>query len=109
MPVAPFHGVTVLRIAHLHFAQQLRERLGAVGQQHQVDMIRHQAVAQHVDGAEFGVLLQQAEVYIAVGGGEENITSLVAALGDVMGIVGDDHACKSRHAELVGIRLEGYQ
>jgi hypothetical protein len=31
------------------------------------------------------------------------------ALGDVMGKFGDDHAGKSRHAELVGIRLEGYQ
>jgi hypothetical protein len=106
---AAIDGVPVLGIAHLNLAQQLGEGFDPLGPKGQMDVIGHEAVAQDIDGVKLRVLLEQAEVYLAVGEGEEDVASLVASLGDVMGAVWDHYAGESGHIGRVAILRRGSQ
>jgi hypothetical protein len=44
-----------------------------------------------------GVVFEEAEVDVTVGGGEEDVAAGVSALGDVVGALGDDDAGESGH------------
>jgi hypothetical protein len=59
--------------------------------------IRHQAIAEHLHAAERRILLQKAEIDLAVGAGEEDVSLGIAALGDVVRTLADYDPCESRH------------
>ena len=63
----------------------------------EVDVIRHEAVRQHAQVEALTLLMENIEVGAVVGGGEEYILAVVAALDDVMRQTGDDDAGDSRH------------
>jgi len=50
--------MTILGIAHMDYAQQLRHRLRTVGKQNEMDVIGHEAVAEYVDRVNSGVVLE---------------------------------------------------
>ena len=60
-------------------------------------MIGHEAETQHLDRGGLSVVFEQAEVHVTVCGGEEDVAALVAALGDVMGTLGNDDSRESRY------------
>ena len=101
MPVASLQGVPVLRVTHLHLTQQFGQRLDLRGNHDQMNVIGHEAIAQNLNRVMFGILLQQAEIYLPVNVGEKYVATLVAALSNVMGTMGDDDSTKSRHGWLV--------
>ncbi len=73
------------------------ERGGGGGRGDDVDVVGHEAVAEDLDLVSGRIFLEESEVEGAVGIGEEDGLAVVAALGDVMGAVGDDDAGASGH------------
>jgi len=67
------------------------QRTGLVRDGNQVDVIRHQAIAEQGELMEAAVVLEQLQVDQAVGVRFENEPPCVATLGDVVRRVGRDH------------------
>ena len=81
----------------MRLLERLRERLRIVWDRDQVDVIRHQAIAQQREAVKLGVLPQQLKVGDAIGIADENDLSSISSLGDMMRNVDDYDAGQSSH------------
>jgi hypothetical protein len=84
--------VPVACVAAMGMLESLRQGLRGSGNYDQMHVIGHQTVAQQGEAMECRILPQQLEVGNAVGVVGQNYLSRVAALGDMVGDVNDDHA-----------------
>jgi hypothetical protein len=66
-----------------------------------VNVVWHQAVAQHGQFVKQGILPEQGEIDVAVAGGAKHGLAGIAALGDMMGKAASDHPSQARHIERV--------
>ena len=92
-----------LGVAVIGAADGLGQRIRPGGHGHQVHVAGQEAVAQYLQAEALGLGLEQGEVKLAVGVGEEDLLAVVAALGDVVRDAGNDDAGDTRH----GWRLTG--
>jgi FlaG/FlaF family flagellin (archaellin) len=74
--------MAVLGITHLHASHELGHRVRLAGNQHQMDVVGHEAIAEHIGWVEQRILLQESKVDLAVGGGKENVAGVMRALWD---------------------------
>jgi hypothetical protein len=81
----------------MHVPERARERFRGCRNQHQVYVIRHEAVGEDRHPMLNRVLAQQGQVGLMIGVGEENLRAVIPALGDVMRQAGADKAGNPRH------------
>ena len=84
----------------MRLAERAPEPLGRARNQDQVDVIGHQAIAPHRDALAPARLAEEIAVERVVVVGEEHPLAPGAALGDLMGQVGDDETADARHGGL---------
>jgi len=72
-----------------------------VRRRHQMHVVRHQAVRMHVQAVARGLLSQSQQVELIIVGDEEDILTVIAALGDVVRGVGDNGSCESGHVAMI--------
>ena len=77
--------------------QSDRHAIGFPGNDHQVNMVRHQTIANQGNPVLFKILPQQAQVDLSVCLGVQDVPSGIAALGHVMRNIHCFHARKSCH------------
>jgi uncharacterized protein with ACT and thioredoxin-like domain len=75
----------------------LGERFLVMGNGYQVDVVGHEAVAEQVDSTASCLALEQVEVDGPVIVDEEDLLTVIAALGDVVRETRDDDASGSWH------------
>ena len=61
-------------------------------------MVRHQAPGPHLDGGGPAILGEQVAIERIVAVAEEGPRAAVAALGDMVGMTGDDNTGEAGHA-----------
>jgi len=81
----------------MRFADRPPQRLPAVGDQDQMDMIGHQAVGPDRDTMLAALLTQQIAIEFVVGIGEKHVLAPISALGDMMGQTGNDETSDAGH------------
>ena len=74
-----------------------RQRLGPPGNHNQVDVVRHEAIADDREPLNLAIGAEEVKVNEAVGIGFENELARVAALGDVVRRIGGKDACQTGH------------
>ena len=89
--------VEVLRIAPMHAPQQQGQRISALGQDHQMYVVGHEAPTEQTSLRLDLVVAKQAQVSEAIALGFEDRAAIDAALGDVMGYVFDNAALSAWH------------
>lgn len=91
--------VDVLGVAEMHPSDGPCQRVGTVRCGNEVNGVGHQTKAEdrHIRGGCF--LSQYAEVGTAIIIDEEDGLTVIAALGNVVGYIGDDNASGSGHEE----------
>ena len=94
---AGVHAVDVLGVSQVGTADGLGKGVVVVRRGYEVDMVGHEAVAEHVEGEAGGLLGEGFEVEAAVGVGEEDVLAVVAALDDVVRRAGRDDAGGAGH------------
>jgi len=95
------HSVDVLRVSQMGSADCFRQRLGFAGCADDVDVVGHQAVAEYNQTEAFRLLCERAQEEPAVSISEEDVLSIVAALGDMMWDVRNDDSSSSGHVRIV--------
>ncbi len=90
MTAAPVNAVELLGVTEVGAADGARERGGLDRLDDQMQVIRHEAVAEDGDAMALGFLAQEFEVGDAVVVGEEDGLIVIAALHDVMGRPADE-------------------
>lgn len=101
MAAAAVQPVDVLAIEPVSAADDSGQRMGLAGNDHEVDVIGHQAVGQDSQPMPRRLLGQQIEIGPSVVIDEEDILAIVAALDDVVGQAGKDDARDARHGRRV--------
>ena len=79
-------------------AQRQGEGVRAIGHGHQMDVIRHQAVAQQTDTIAATVLGQRFQIEPPVFVNQEDILTVVAPLADVVRHPGRHHPSRAWHS-----------
>jgi hypothetical protein len=82
--------------------QALGERVLALGHGHEVDVVRHQTVAQDAHSGAHGLPPEKVQVQTPVVGRVEHRLAVVAALGDMVGYVRKNYAWAAGHNQMVG-------
>ena len=98
VPAAGMKAVDVLGVAEVRPPESLGQRLVQAGQDHQVDVVAHQAPGQDLQPIRAAFLGQHAEIGPAVVVDEEDILTVIASLRDVMPAARNDQPGSSRHA-----------
>lgn len=94
----PFMGtVQALRVAQVQAPECKMQRVPGRRNQHQMNVIRHQAVGQNVDPVLGGVLAQPGQVDPVISVREKHTAASVAALSYVMGNARENVSCDTRH------------
>ena len=97
MPAAPPPPVQVDRVLVVSPSNRLCQRLRLFGHNHQMDVIRHQAIAEQRELPAPAVAAEQGQVDPPSGGGEEDLLAIVAPLSDVVRCADRHHARDARH------------
>ena len=84
MPCPPAAPVEALSVARVTLAQGAGKRIGSLGNRHQMDVIRHQAIAEQRDAAAPRAFAQSFKIEAPVIVEQEDILAVVAPLCDVM-------------------------
>ena len=92
MTYASKPGVQGARVLAVQALEGAGERVVAVRDGDQVDVVGHQAVAQDRQAVVPGVIGQEIEVELVVLGPEKGLLAIVAALCDVVRQSGDDES-----------------
>lgn len=77
--------------------QRAGERILALGHDHQVDMVGHQAVAQEAHAGTRGVMAEKVQVKTPIIWRVEDGSAIIATLGDMMGNARKDDAGSTGH------------
>lgn len=91
-------GVDQARIARVQSMKSPGERIRGLRDAHQMDVGRHQTVAEQIQAISLGILLQQVEIAYSVLMTEEDVTSAIAPLGHVVWDSLDHGTSGPRHA-----------
>lgn len=97
MPFPATGAVDPLRIAHVQRLEHLLQAIFGFRHRDQVDVVAHQAVGEHLDLVFLGVVLQPAQIGLAIVVCKEHLLAPIAPLGDVVGDAGTDGAGKAGH------------
>ena len=92
------HAIDVLCVSKMRPPDGFRQRIVSQRRGDDVDVVRHQAVAQHLEAEPLGVFAKQFEVDTAIVVDEENILAVIPSLHDVVRLTGDDNSSDARHA-----------
>ncbi len=84
MPCPPAAPVEALSVARVTLAQGATKRIGPLGNRHQMDVIRHQTIAEQRDAVAPRTFAQSFEIEAPVVIEQEDILAVVAPLRDVM-------------------------
>ncbi len=98
MPAAPPPSVEVDRVLVVGPSNSLCQRLALFGHSHQMDVIRHQAIAEQRELPAPAMAAEKRQVDPPVGGREEDLLAVVAPLSDVVRCADRHHARDARHA-----------
>jgi len=90
-------GVEVGGITAVRLLERATERIRPLGDDNQVDVVGHQAVARQGESVETAMPAEKVQIHEAVYIGFENDTAAVAPLGHVMRSIESDNACKACH------------
>src|SRR5271156_2031857 len=91
--------VPVRSVAAVGVLEGLGQSIGCEWNQHEMNVIGHQAVAEQGYVGALDVLSQQFEVDVTVHIAVEDESACVAALGNMMGTFSDDHPGQACHQE----------
>jgi hypothetical protein len=97
MPAPAVHTVNVLGIKKMGPTNSLSKSHVISGDGDDMNMIGHQAIAQHVQAEPLGLFLEQFEVNRSVIGYKENILLIISTLSDVMRNIFQNYSGYSRH------------
>jgi hypothetical protein len=89
-------------ILGVNAAEGAGEGVLLLGDGDEVDVIRHEAVAEDGDAVVTGVVFEELEVEAVVFGAEVCGLAVVTALGDVVGDAWEDQAREAWHTRIVG-------
>ena len=84
MPRASVSPVEALRVARVALAEGAGKRIGPLGDRHQMNVIRHQAVAKQRDAVALRAFAESFEIETPVVVEQEDVLAIVAPLRDVM-------------------------
>ena len=90
-------AVEALGVDAVGTSEGLGERVGALGDGDEMNVIGQQAVAEQGDAVDGALAAQGVEVEAAVVVGEQDVLAVVATLGDVVGDSWSDEAGFSGH------------
>jgi len=92
--------IEALRVTLMGVAERLCECVRPLGNDDQMDVICHQAVAQNAEPIAVAVLAEQGEIALSIVVEQEDVLAVVAPLGDVVRDANRDHARLSRHRSI---------
>ena len=84
MPRASVPPVEALRVARVALAEGAGKRIGPLGDRHQMNVIRHQAVAKQRNAVALRAFAESFEIETPVVVEQEDVLAIVAPLRDVM-------------------------
>src|SRR5215813_11481154 len=93
VPAGSVRRVPVSRIASVRLFQRRRQSFCFARDHHQMDVVRHQAIANQGEGMELHSLPKKIQINHALGVGSQNELSCVATLCDVMGNINHHYTC----------------
>ena len=94
--------IQVDRVFIMCAAQSAGQRTLVLGDGDQVDVVRHQAPAEHPQAVPLGVMAQEREAGATIPVAEEDLLAVVAPLGDVVRDARRDHARDAWHCQDCG-------
>jgi len=97
MTTCLFPAVDILRIPHVEYIKSAGQRVLFLGHTDEVNMICHKAICPDVHRAFFTVFFEPFKVVTVVVIALKYRLSVIASLGDMMGIPFCDNSCYSRH------------
>jgi hypothetical protein len=103
-------GVDEACVTAVGLAERACQRAGVGRNEHEVDVVGHQAIGPHLDRGLAALLGEEIAIERVVGRFEEDRLTAVAALGHVMRMAGDDdtgEACHARSVEASQNRCNG--
>lgn len=92
------HPVDPLRELSVDRLQQPAKRVCRGWNDDEMNVIRHQAVSDHVNAVRAGLVVQELQVRRRVSGIEENALSVISALRDMVRNAGEHDPGPSRHS-----------
>src|ERR1700678_3763939 len=101
MPSGRLAGVPVRCVASMGVLESLRHSPCGVGNDDQMHVIGHQAVAQQGEAVKLRRLPQQVQVRDAISVVRQDYLAGVAALRNVVGDIYDDHARQASHSQKI--------
>ena len=75
--------VAVSGVLAIYLPHEVRDRVRAIANRDQVEMVGHQGVSSHPDVALLGVLLDEVQEVLPIGVGGKDGLFVIAALGEV--------------------------
>jgi len=90
-------AVDMLRVSRVQRPEQALQPVRLSRRGDEVDVVRHQAIGEHVDAGGLGIVLQLGEIAAAIVVAEEHLVLPVAALRDMVRDSRNDGARLSRH------------
>ncbi len=97
VPASAEQAIDVLGIQEIRLSYCPGEGVGRPGDGHNVDVVRHQAIAKNRQEVGFTADLEKSKILQAVIVSEEDILTVVSALSDVVRLVLDHDSGSSRH------------
>ena len=76
-------GVAVSGVLAIHLPHEVRDRILAIANRDQMEMVRHEGVSGDPDVALLGVLLDEVQEVLPIGVGGNDGLFVIAALGEV--------------------------